>query len=89
MVEYMKNTRPVLPIEPNIHFPLVSIVAEGDMVVVATVSYASDGVGKAKHYNGTHFDMFRVSGKKIVEHWDSMPRDPAVLHTNPNEANRP
>jgi predicted SnoaL-like aldol condensation-catalyzing enzyme len=89
MVAYMKQTRPVRPIEPNIHFPVVDIVAEGDMVVVATVSYAPDPANPSKKYVGTHFDMFRLEDGKIAEHWDSVPKDPAMLHTDPNVENRP
>jgi predicted SnoaL-like aldol condensation-catalyzing enzyme len=89
MVAYMKQTRPVRPIEPDIHFPVVDIVAEGDVVVVATVSYAPDPADPSKKYAGTHFDMFRLENGKIAEHWDSVPKDPAALHTDPNVDNRP
>jgi len=89
MVAYMKQTRPVRPIEPTIHFPVVNIVAEGDVVVVATVSYAPDPADPSKKYVGTHFDMFRLEHGKIAEHWDSVPKDPAALHTDPNVENRP
>jgi predicted SnoaL-like aldol condensation-catalyzing enzyme len=89
MVAYMKQTRPVRAIEPDIHFPVVDIVAEGDVVVVATVSYAPDPANPSKKYAGTHFDMFRLENGKIAEHWDSVPKDPAALHTDPNVDNRP
>jgi predicted SnoaL-like aldol condensation-catalyzing enzyme len=89
MVAYMKQTRPVRPIEPNIHFPVVDIVAEGDVVVVATVSYAPDPADPSKKYAGAHFDMFRLEHGKIAEHWDSVPKDPAMLRTDPNIENRP
>ena len=90
MVAYMKQTRPVRPIEPNIHFPVVDIVAEGDVVVVATVSYAPDPANPKKKYAGTHFDMFRLEHGKIAEHWDSVPKDPAALHFDPNvDSNKP
>jgi predicted SnoaL-like aldol condensation-catalyzing enzyme len=89
MVAYMKQTRPVRPIEPSIHFPVIDIVADGDVVVVATVSYAPDPADPKKKYVGTHFDMFRLEHGKIAEHWDSVPKDPAALHTDPNVTNRP
>ncbi len=38
LVAFIKQSRPVRPLAPTISFPLISIVAEGDMVVVATVS---------------------------------------------------
>ena len=89
MVAYMKQTRPVRPIEPDIHFPVVGIVAEGEMVVVATVSYAPDPANPKTKYAGTHFDMFRLDHGKIAEHWDSVAKDPAALHFDPNVGNRP
>jgi predicted SnoaL-like aldol condensation-catalyzing enzyme len=43
---------------------LVSITAEGDLVSMAFVRQC-DG------YSTTWFDMFRIEGDKIAEHWDS------------------
>lgn len=84
MVAYMKSTRPVRPIEPRIHFPVVAMIAEGDLVMVATVSYSPDPEAPGKKYAGTHFDLFRIEHGKIAEHWDSVPKDKAMLHFNPN-----
>jgi predicted SnoaL-like aldol condensation-catalyzing enzyme len=84
MVAFMKSTRPVLPIEPQIHFPVVAILAEGDLVLVATVSNQADPEAPGKKYAGTHFDLFRIENGKIAEHWDSVPKDKAMLHFNPN-----
>jgi predicted SnoaL-like aldol condensation-catalyzing enzyme len=89
MVAYMKRTRPVKPIEPTIHFPVIAIMAEGDLVLVATVSYAADPYARGKKYAGTHFDLFRIENGKIAEHWDSVPKDKAMLHFNPNTHNKP
>jgi predicted SnoaL-like aldol condensation-catalyzing enzyme len=90
LVAYMKQTRPVRPIEPEIHFPVIDILAEGDMVVVATVSYLPDPADPRKKYAGTHFDMFRLENGKIAEHWDSVAKDPAALHFDPNvSSNKP
>ncbi len=51
--------------------PLVTIVAEGDYVVMAFVDArdAEDGSGP---YTSTHFDMFRLENGRIAEHWDSV-----------------
>ena len=87
MMAYMKQTRPVRPISPEITFPVVDMVAERDVVVVATVSYAADPEHPGQKYAGTHFDMFRIKDGKIAEHWDSVPKDPAMLHFNPNSQN--
>jgi predicted SnoaL-like aldol condensation-catalyzing enzyme len=89
MVAFMKSTRPVKPIEPTIHFPVIAIMAEGDLVMVATVSYSPDPESPGHKYAGTHFDLFRIENGKIAEHWDSVPKDKAALHTNPNETNKP
>ena len=87
MVKYMKESRPVKPIEPRIAFPVIAIMAEGDLVMIATVT--PDQTPKGEKYTGTHFDMFRIENGKIAEHWDSVPKDPAKLHYNPNTQNDP
>ena len=89
MVAYMKSTRPVRPISPTITFPVIAIVAEGDLVMVATVTYPADPESPGHKYAGTHFDLFRIENGKIAEHWDSVPKDPAALHTDPNVQNKP
>ncbi|MEJ0036011.1 MAG: nuclear transport factor 2 family protein [Gammaproteobacteria bacterium] len=87
MVKYMKESRPVKPIEPTITFPVISIMAEGDLVLVATVSKEDDPTKPGEKYLGTHFDLFRIENGKIAEHWDSVPKDPKKLHYNPNTQN--
>ena len=89
MVAYMKATRPVKPIEPTIHFPVIAMMAEGDLVMLATVSYSPDPENPGHNYAGTHFDMFRIENGKIAEHWDSVAKDPAALHYNPNTESKP
>jgi predicted SnoaL-like aldol condensation-catalyzing enzyme len=89
MVTYMKSTRPVRPIEPTITFPVIAIMAEGDLVMVATVSHLPDPQAPEKKYPGTHFDMFRIENGKIAEHWDSVAKDPNALHFDPNSQNKP
>ncbi len=89
MVKYMKESRPVKPIEPKMTFPVIAIMADGDLVLVATVSKEDDPTAPGKKYNGTHFDLFRIENGKIAEHWDSVPKDPTKLHYNPNTQNEP
>jgi predicted SnoaL-like aldol condensation-catalyzing enzyme len=48
---------------------VVSVVAEGDLVVVATVRELKDATGKP--YTTTWFDMWRFVEGKADEHWDS------------------
>jgi predicted SnoaL-like aldol condensation-catalyzing enzyme len=87
MVKYMKESRPVKPIQPTIAFPVIAIIAEGDLVMIATVSREDDKTKPGEKYVGTHFDMFRIENGKIAEHWDSVPKDPTRLHYNPNTQN--
>jgi len=63
------------PVAPAVKAPLVSVVAEGDRVVLAFVSTRPDPKDASRQYTTTWFDMFRVSDGKIVEHWDSAPKD--------------
>jgi len=86
-VEYIKKTRPVRPIADQITFPVVAMVAEGDIVVLATVSYKDDPTRPGEKYATTHFDMFRIQDGLIAEHWDSVPKDPAMLSFDPNTQN--
>lgn len=89
LVAYMKQTRPVRPIEPTITFPVIAIVAEGDLVMVATVTYAPDPERPGQKYAGTHFDLFRIEDGLIAEHWDSVRKDPAMQHFDPNVDDKP
>jgi len=89
MVQYMHSTRPVRPIDPTITFPVIAIMAEGDKVLITTVSYSPDPTKPGTKYAGAHFDLFRIEHGKIAEHWDSVPKDPAALHFNPNVDSKP
>jgi predicted SnoaL-like aldol condensation-catalyzing enzyme len=89
MIEYMKKTRPVRPIDPMITFPVISIIAEGDLVSMATVTYEDDPDNPGKKYSTTHFDMFRIENGKIAEHWDNLLKSKEALTTNPNVKNKP
>ena len=62
--------------QPQIKAPLVSIVAEGNLVVVSLVSELPDPSDSSKKYTTTWFDMFRIENGKIAEHWDSAARLP-------------
>jgi predicted SnoaL-like aldol condensation-catalyzing enzyme len=59
-------------IEDKITMPLVSIVAERDLVILTFVSELADAKDATKTYTTTWFDMFRIEGGKIAEHWDPM-----------------
>ena len=62
------------PIEDAVRTPLVSIVAEGDLVILAFVKEHADPKDPTRRYTTTWFDMFRIADGKIVEHWDAAVR---------------
>ena len=49
---------------------LVTMVAEGDMVVLAFRRELPDPQNAGKTYTSTWFDMFRIKDGKIAERWD-------------------
>ncbi len=49
---------------------VVSVVAEGDLVVVATVRDVPPAEPGGKAYTTTWFDMWRIQNGKADEHWD-------------------
>lgn len=69
-VEFFSKFAKPKPIEPRIKAPLVSIVAEGDLVILSFVRENTDPKDPARKYTTTWFDMFRIEGGKIAEHWD-------------------
>ena len=58
------------PIQPRIAAPLVTIVAEGDKVILSFVRETADPKDAGKKSTTTWFDMFRIENGKIAEHWD-------------------
>ena len=69
-VEFFTRFKQPKPIQARVAAPLVAIVAEGDLVVLAFAREATDPKDRARKYSTTWFDMFRVEGGKIAEHWD-------------------
>lgn len=69
-VEFFAKFRRPAPIESRIKAPVVAIVAEGDYVVLSFVREQPDPKDPTKKYTTTWFDMFRLEGGKIAEHWD-------------------
>ena len=62
------------PIEKTIKGPVVTITAEGDIVLICFVSKQPDPSDSTKTYTTTSFDMFRIENGKIAEHWDAAPK---------------
>jgi predicted SnoaL-like aldol condensation-catalyzing enzyme len=59
------------PVTEKMTEPVVTVVAEGDYVVVSTVLDVPDPKNPGKTYTTTHFDMWRMKDGKADEHWDS------------------
>ena len=69
-VEFFSKFRKPAPIEAQIKAPVVAIVAEGDYVVLSFARENADPKDPSRKYSTTWFDMFRLEGGKIAEHWD-------------------
>jgi predicted SnoaL-like aldol condensation-catalyzing enzyme len=69
-VDYFQKSRKPKPVEPKITAPVVSIVAEGDYVVLGFVRTQPDPADAGRTFTTTWFDMFRLENGKIAEHWD-------------------
>ena len=76
-VEFFGSFKKPRPIEPRVSAPLVSITAEGDLVVLAFVRELPDPMEPGRRYTTTWFDMFRVENGRIAEHWDAAEKQPS------------
>jgi len=82
LVDFLKGSRPVRPLEDRIMLPLVNIIAERDHVMVLFERPETDAEGKA--YRTSWFDLFRIDGGRIAEHWDPALKTPEMLTFDPN-----
>ena len=71
LVDFFSKFSQPKPITDTIKGPLVSIVAEGNLVVLSFVRELPDPADSSKKYTTTWFDMFRIENGKIAEHWDT------------------
>ena len=71
-VKFFSAFKKPQPIAERVNAPIVSMVAEGDYVVITFVSEQKDPQDPAKTYTTTWFDMFRIENGKLAEHWDGM-----------------
>jgi predicted SnoaL-like aldol condensation-catalyzing enzyme len=69
-IEFFAKFKKPSPIEPKVRAPLVGITAEGDIVILSFARELADPKDPSKKYTTTWFDMFRIEGGKIAEHWD-------------------
>jgi predicted SnoaL-like aldol condensation-catalyzing enzyme len=59
------------PLPDHMKTPVVSVTAEGDLVVVATRRTVTDKTHPDGKYTTTWFDMWRIEDGKAAEHWDN------------------
>ena len=70
-VELFTAQRKPKPVEPRMKMPVISIVAERDIVMVSTVRKVRDRAVHDHIYYITWFDVFRIDDKGLIaEHWD-------------------
>jgi predicted SnoaL-like aldol condensation-catalyzing enzyme len=84
IVEYIRNSRPQREIPAEMSFPLISLIAEGDMVMVATLTYEPEPDKPGERYATTHFDLYRIENGLIAEHWDHVPKSAGAKSFDPN-----
>jgi predicted SnoaL-like aldol condensation-catalyzing enzyme len=81
LAAFLRGSRPARPIEPTIVLPIIGMVAERDMVLVIARRPEKDAEGD---YITTWFDLYRIEGGKIAEHWDPALRSADMLKFDPN-----
>lgn len=64
---------------PKMTIPVFAVVAEGDMVVVASAAVLPRPGHPGQTYTTTHFDMWRFVGNRVDEHWDEAQLGPMVI----------
>ena len=69
----VQKVRPV-PIPEKMKTKVVSVVVEGDLVVVAYVRELKDANDSSRSYTTTWFDMWRFKDGEADEHWDPATR---------------
>ena len=69
-IDFFTKVRKPAPIEARVKAPLVAMIAEGDLVVMAFAREHPEPQDASKKYTTTWFDMFRIVDGKIAEHWD-------------------
>ena len=69
-VEFFSKVAKPKAVESKIKAPLVAIVGDGDLVILAFAREGSDPKDSSRKYTTTWFDMFRIENGKIAEHWD-------------------
>lgn len=74
------------PLQANIADPVVALVAEGNTVVLVTQHEFPHPHQQGRTYTTAWFDMFRLQGDRIVEHWDATMKNGAQAPSYGGEA---
>jgi len=69
-VDFFSKFKTPQAIADTIKAPVVTIMAEGDMVMISFARELPDPKDSTKKYTTTWFDMFRIENGKLAEHWD-------------------
>ncbi len=70
-VELFKSQRKPAPVLPLMRMPVISIIAERDIVMVSSVRKVRDRQKPDHVYFITWFDVFRIDEQGLIaEHWD-------------------
>ena len=77
VVKYFTEVRKVkpTPIPEKLKTPIVAVLAEGDLVIVAYPLKLADPKNPSLKYTTTWFDMWRIKDGKADEHWDAAKRE--------------
>ncbi len=75
-VKHFFEGRPSKPIPQKMQTKVVSVVAEGDLVVVSFRLEFADPRIQGKCYTTTWFDVWRIVDGKADEHWDAATLSP-------------
>jgi len=70
--EAIKTYMRVHPLPQKGEIPVFAVVAEGDIIVVASADALPRPDKPGETYTTTHFEMWRFKGTKVDEHWDEI-----------------
>jgi predicted SnoaL-like aldol condensation-catalyzing enzyme len=77
MAFFGSRTPGAIPARHSWKTKVVAVLADGDLVTVATARTHPDPRNPAKTYTTTWFDMWRIKDGKADEHWDPATIPPA------------
>jgi predicted SnoaL-like aldol condensation-catalyzing enzyme len=73
---FVKARRPVpQPFQPTLRVPLVTIVAERDLVVMVFLKSGPVREHPGQEYTSTSAEIYRIANDQIAEHWSTTVRE--------------